>query len=68
MGRRDTRRGVAPFDITQLPNGAYWVEVTANPQGALFDADPSNDTELRDVVLGGTPGARHRPSETGRGG
>ncbi|HEX6399343.1 MAG TPA: lysyl oxidase family protein [Actinomycetota bacterium] len=46
------------FDITELPNGTYWVEVTANPQGLLFDADPSNDTELREVVLGGTPGAR----------
>ena len=34
------------------------MEVTANPQGLLFDADPSNDTELREVVLGGTPGAR----------
>jgi hypothetical protein len=46
------------FDITDLPNGSYRIEVRANPTGALFDADPSNDVELREVVLGGSPGAR----------
>jgi hypothetical protein len=46
------------FDITELPNGTYWIEVRANPQGLLFDADPSNDTELRGIVLGGRPGHR----------
>jgi hypothetical protein len=46
------------FDITSLPNGTYWIEVRANPAGALFDGDPSNDTELREVVLRGVPGAR----------
>lgn len=46
------------FDITSLPNGTYWIEVRANPAGALFDGDPSNDTELREVVLGGAQGAR----------
>lgn len=46
------------FDITNVPNGSYWVEVRANPRGALHDVDPSNDTELREVILGGTPGHR----------
>jgi hypothetical protein len=46
------------FDITDVSNGTYWVEVRANPQELLFDADPSNDTELREVILGGKPGAR----------
>jgi Lysyl oxidase len=46
------------FDITALPNGSYWIEVRANPTGRLFDADPSNDVELREVILGGSPGAR----------
>lgn len=46
------------FDITDLPNGSYWIEVRANPLGALFDGDPTNDAELRGVILGGTPGAR----------
>lgn len=46
------------FEITDLPNGTYFVEVRANPQGLLFDADPSNDTELREIELGGVPGNR----------
>jgi hypothetical protein len=46
------------FDITALPNGTYRIEVRANPEGLLFDGDPSNDVELREVVLGGVPGAR----------
>ncbi|HET9672624.1 MAG TPA: lysyl oxidase family protein, partial [Actinomycetota bacterium] len=46
------------FDISDVPNGTYWIEVRANPLEALFDADPSNDTELRGVVLGGSPGDR----------
>jgi hypothetical protein len=46
------------FDVTSLPNGSYWIEVRANPSGVLFDADPSNDVELREVILGGKPGRR----------
>jgi len=46
------------FDITSLPNGSYWIEVRANPRGVLFDADASNNVELREVILGGVPGAR----------
>jgi hypothetical protein len=39
------------FDITDLPNGTYWIEVHANPEGRLFDGDPTNDVELREVIL-----------------
>jgi Lysyl oxidase len=46
------------FDITDLPNGSYWIEVRANPGHRLFDGDPANDAELREVILGGTPGHR----------
>jgi hypothetical protein len=46
------------FNITNVPNGTYWIEVHANPLGALYDADPTNDVELREVILGGRPGAR----------
>jgi lysyl oxidase len=46
------------FDITDLPNGTYWIEVRANPLGSLYDNDPTNDTSLREVILGGSPGAR----------
>jgi hypothetical protein len=53
-------QGVAgqAFNITHVPNGTYWIEVHANPLGTLYDADPTNDVELREVVLGGKPGAR----------
>jgi len=46
------------FDVTDLPNGTYWIEVHANPAGRLFDGNPTNDTELREVILGGAPGSR----------
>jgi hypothetical protein len=49
---------IRSFDITSLPNGSYWIEVLANPRGVLFDADASNNVELREVILGGVPGAR----------
>lgn len=46
------------FDITDLPNGTYWIEVRADPGGRLFDGDPTNDVELREVILRGRPGSR----------
>jgi hypothetical protein len=46
------------FNITNVPNGTYWIEVHANPLGVLFDADPTNDIEVREVILGGKAGAR----------
>jgi hypothetical protein len=46
------------FDITGLPNGAYTVEVIANPDGHLLETDQHNNTAVRTVVLGGEPGAR----------
>jgi hypothetical protein len=46
------------FNITNVPNGTYWIEVHANPLGLLYDGDPTNDVELREVILGGRPGAR----------
>lgn len=46
------------FDITELPNGTYYVAVTANPDGALYEQDGTNNTELRQVILKGRPGNR----------
>jgi hypothetical protein len=46
------------FDITGLPNGTYYVEVLANPQGVLHESDTSNDVSLRQVILGGRTGHR----------
>lgn len=46
------------FDITDLPNGAYLIQVTANPKGQLVEGSTSNNTQLRRVILGGRPGHR----------
>ena len=46
------------FDVTDLPNGTYYIEVAANPNNRLAEVSTANNTSLREVVLGGTPGAR----------
>ncbi|HXJ62751.1 MAG TPA: lysyl oxidase family protein, partial [Actinomycetota bacterium] len=46
------------FNITDLPNGTYYVSVQVNPTGLLFEQTTSNDTALRKVILSGTPGHR----------
>lgn len=46
------------LDVTDLPNGVYYVAVEANPDGVLYESDYSNNVELRRIRLGGTPGAR----------
>jgi hypothetical protein len=46
------------FDITKVPNGTYYIEITANPLGVLHETSTGNDVSLRKVILGGTPGHR----------
>jgi hypothetical protein len=46
------------FDVTDLPNGTYYVQVTANPENRLYESSTKNNVALRKVVLGGTK--RHR--------
>lgn len=46
------------FDVTGLANGTYYIEVKANPEKRLVESDLKNNTSLRKVILGGTPGAR----------
>jgi hypothetical protein len=46
------------FNITNVPNGTYYIEVEANPSGLLYEQDLTNNTELRQVILKGTPGHR----------
>jgi hypothetical protein len=46
------------LDITNVPNGTYYISVKANPTGKLFEVDRTNDQQLRKIVLGGTPGSR----------
>jgi Lysyl oxidase len=54
------------FNITSLPNGIYYVEVTANPARRLHESDVTNNVSYRRLRLGGTPGHRTvRPAQVG---
>lgn len=44
------------FNITSLPNGTYYIEIVANPFRVLRESNTSNDSSLRKIILGGTPG------------
>ena len=46
------------FNITNVPNGTYYIEVQANPEKLLHETTISNDISLRKIILGGTPGQR----------
>ncbi len=46
------------FDITDVPNGRYYVRVAVNPLGALFDGSSANDVSYRRIRLRGRPGHR----------
>ncbi|MGW4204943.1 lysyl oxidase family protein [Streptomyces sp. NPDC004726] len=61
VGSGDTYFGFLPgqsFDVTDVPNGTYWIQVVANPEKRLHESNLNNNTSLRKVVLGGKPGAR----------
>ncbi|MER7948782.1 lysyl oxidase family protein [Streptomyces sp. NPDC096079] len=46
------------FDITDVPNGTYYIQVLANPAKRLKETNLDNNSALRKIVLGGTPGHR----------
>ena len=46
------------FNITNLPNGTYFIAVKANPLGALYENNMNNNVRYRRIVLGGKPGRR----------
>jgi hypothetical protein len=46
------------FDLRGLPNGIYFVQVLANPDGNLVESDTTNNESLRKIKLGGTPDHR----------
>ncbi|RNL63335.1 hypothetical protein EFK50_10680 [Nocardioides marmoriginsengisoli] len=52
------QRAGQSIDITGLPNGSYWIRVTANPLNRLKETTKKNNVSYRRVVLGGTAGER----------
>jgi hypothetical protein len=61
VGSGDTYTQYRPgqsFDITDLPNGTYYIQVIANPENRLQETDHKNNVALRKVILGGDPGKR----------
>jgi Lysyl oxidase len=68
-GSGDTYHQFVPgqsFNITSLPNGIYYIEITANPARRLHESDVTNNVSYRRVRLGGTPGHRTvRPAQVG---
>lgn len=61
IGNGDTYTQDRPgqsFEITDLPNGTYYIEVKANPADKLTELSTANNTALREIRLGGTPTRR----------
>jgi Lysyl oxidase len=46
------------FDITDLPNGDYYIRVHVNPTGSMFEGSADNNVEDRLITLRGRPGHR----------
>jgi hypothetical protein len=60
-GWGDTYQQALPgqsFNITDLPNGTYYIQIQANPLGQIHEVSTANDITYRQVILGGTAGAR----------
>jgi hypothetical protein len=61
LGWGDTYHQTVPgqsFDISDLPNGRYYIEIEANPDHNLHEQDLDNNTELREITIRGKQGAR----------
>ncbi|GAA2633775.1 lysyl oxidase family protein [Streptomyces vastus] len=61
VGSGDTYSQYRPgqsFDITDLPNGTYYIQVIANPEKRLQETNTGNNVALRKVIIGGEQGAR----------
>jgi hypothetical protein len=46
------------FDVSDVPNGTYYVRIEANPLGRLHERNTDNNVSLRRIILGGSPGDR----------
>lgn len=60
-GNGDTYNQQKPgqsFDVTDLPNGTYYIDVRANPANLLYANQKAGVDALRRITLGGQPGHR----------
>jgi hypothetical protein len=46
------------FRLKNVPNGVYYIAVTANPDGNLIESTTDDNRSLRKIILRGKPGAR----------
>jgi hypothetical protein len=46
------------FNVTNLANGTYYIEVLANPDQKLVESNPNNNSALRKIKLGGKVGGK----------
>jgi hypothetical protein len=46
------------FNVTNVPNGIYYIEVLANPDQKLAEMSTTNNRALRKVKIGGTVGGK----------
>jgi hypothetical protein len=61
VGYGDTYSQARPgqaFDITNVPNGMYYIKVTANPDSNLQEVTADNNISYRKIKLNGTKGHR----------
>lgn len=61
VGSGDTYAQFRPgqsFNVSNLPAGKYFIEVTGNPAGNLAEVDVTNNTALRPVWITGRPGGQ----------
>jgi hypothetical protein len=56
LGWGDTYTQARPgqsFNITNVPNGTYYIDVVGNPTGSLFETTDANNSALREIQLKG---------------
>ena len=61
VGSGDTYSQARPgqsFEVTDLPNGVYYIQVKANPANKLSELSTANNSSLRRIVLGGSKAQR----------
>jgi hypothetical protein len=46
------------FDLNNLANGTYYIQIKANPEKVLYERSTKNNVSYRKVVIGGEVGAR----------